>query len=118
MGNPEQNEQGDVRAVREQKESKTRLGKAWQRNVGQGNKLERIRGSHSLANHSPANFGLSSSCIPSISWLINVRIFPGNGPAGYALRSSGCSGSGSVKVSQSDLIRAPQSVTLPRIDHK
>jgi hypothetical protein len=28
----------------------------WQRNVGQGNKTERIRGSHSLANHSPAKF--------------------------------------------------------------
>ena len=63
-------------AAKEQKERKNRVGKTWQRGVCQGNKLGRIRGSHSLATHSPDNSGLSSLCVPGISRLINVPIFP------------------------------------------
>ena len=63
-------------AAREQKERKNRVGKTGQRGVCQGNKLGRIRGPHSLATHSPDNSGLPCSCVPGISRLINVPIFP------------------------------------------
>src|ERR1039458_8507681 len=33
-----------------------RAGRKWQENFGQGNKTERVRGSHSPANHSSAPF--------------------------------------------------------------
>jgi len=136
-------------AAKEQKERKNRVGKTWQRGVCQGNKLGRIRGSHSLATHSHDNSGLSSLCVPGISRLINVPIFPRISaffrvtgrqglPCAVAIAAKAglsrrlvrqsCSGDGgsaqreggskSVKVNQSDLIRVPRSVTLPRIEYK